>query len=51
MLDFSFSFAGQTWDETDVSVCDCAFFSNGEPLSVNFSFSDASTSWFLGFQV
>ena len=32
VLDFFFSFAGQTWDESDVPICQCDFTADGEPL-------------------
>jgi len=48
VLDFSFSFNGGTWDESDVTVCDyCAFTPEGDPESINFSFSDDDVSWEL----
>jgi hypothetical protein len=47
VLDFSFSFNGQSWDESDVQVCDCSFEPDGLPLSINFQFDDGVVSWIL----
>jgi hypothetical protein len=47
VLDFAFSFAGHSWDETDVTVCECFFTPEGDPLGVNFSFDDGAVSWLL----
>jgi hypothetical protein len=47
VLDFAFSFAGYSWDETDVTVCECYFTPEGDPLGVNFHFDDGAVSWVL----
>jgi hypothetical protein len=47
VLDFAFSFAGHSWDETDVTVCECYFTPGGDPLGVNFHFDDGAVSWLL----
>jgi hypothetical protein len=48
VLDFSFSFNGGTWDESDVPVCYyCAFTPEGDPESISFRFSDDEVSWEL----
>jgi hypothetical protein len=36
VLDFEFTFLGVTWDESDISVCDCQFDEFGQPDSINF---------------
>ena len=47
VLDFSFSFDGQAWDESDVSICECYFTPDGQPLGINFHFDDGAVSWIL----
>ena len=47
VLDFSFSFNGQSWDESDVPICECYFDSDGSPLGINFHFDDGVASWIL----
>ena len=47
VLDFSFSFNGQSWNESDVAICDCSFTPDGLPLSINFQFDDGVVSWIL----
>lgn len=47
VLDFSFSFNGQSWDESDVEICDCSFEPDGLPLIINFQFDDGVVSWIL----
>ena len=47
VLDFSFSFNGQSWDEFDVPICDCQFDPEGFPLGINFHFDDGVVSWIL----
>ena len=42
MLDFSFTFLGQSWDESDVAWCECYFTSDGEPEGINFEWG---TPW------
>ena len=36
ILDFAFSFAGHSFDETDVTVCFCQFTAEGDPIQVSF---------------
>jgi len=38
---------GHSWDETDVTACECYFTPEDFPLRVNFQFSDANVSWLL----
>lgn len=47
VLDFSFSFNGQSWDEFDVPICECSFEPNGLPLGISFHFDDGIVSWIL----
>jgi hypothetical protein len=47
VLDFFFSFAGHSWDESDVPVCECYFYPDGSPSGVNFHFDDGVVSWIL----
>jgi hypothetical protein len=47
VLDFSFSFAGRSWDESDIAICECFFTADGEPLDIFFNFSDDGVSWTL----
>ena len=49
VLDFFFSFAGQTWDESDVPICVCDFTPDGEPLGIVFDFNDGGVRWTIGF--
>ena len=49
ILDFAFSFAGHSFDETDAIVCECHFFPDGDPDSLAFSFDDGTVSWLLIF--
>jgi hypothetical protein len=51
VLDFFFSFAGQTWDESDVPICGCDFTADGEPLSLVFDFNDGGVRWTLVFRL
>ena len=44
VLDFSFSFNGQSWDEFDVPICECSFEPNGLPLGISFQFDDGIVS-------
>ena len=48
-LDFSFTFLGQSWDESDVSSCECYFWQDGSPDSIYFSWMDPAVGdhWFL----
>jgi hypothetical protein len=49
VLDFFFSFAGQTWDESDVPICECSFTPEGEPLDIVFNFNEGVVNWVLAF--
>ena len=49
ILDFAFSFAGHSFDETDVTICFCQFTAEGEAIQVSFDFDDDTVSWALGF--
>ena len=49
ILDFAFSFAGHSFDETDAVFCFCEFTLEGDPLLVNFVFNDGTVSWSLSF--
>ena len=49
ILDFAFSFAGHSFDETDAVFCFCEFTLEGDPLLVNFTFNDGTVSWSLSF--
>lgn len=51
VLDFFFSFAGQTWDESDVAICQCDFTADGEPLSLVIDFNDGGVRWTLAFNL
>jgi hypothetical protein len=47
VLDFSFTFNGQSWDESDVPICVCSFTPEGLPLDISFDFADGVVSWIL----
>jgi hypothetical protein len=47
VLDFTFSFNGQRWDESDVPICECLFTPDGLPLGISFHFDDGAVSWIL----
>src|SRR4029453_6678211 len=47
VLDFAFSFAGHSFDETDVTPCFCVFPPEGDPIHVVFNFDDGTVSWTL----
>ena len=47
VLDFSFTFNGQSWDESDVSICQCSFTPDGFPLGIHFDFDDGVVAWIL----
>jgi len=47
VLDFSFNFDGQAWDESDVSICECYFTPDGQALGINFHFDEGDVSWIL----
>ena len=49
VLDFAFSFAGHSFDETDAISCFCEFTAEGDALLVSFSFDDGAVSWILSF--
>ena len=49
ILDFAFSFAGHSFDETDAISCFCEFTAEGDALLVSFSFDDGAVSWILSF--
>ena len=49
ILDFAFSFAGHSFDETDAVFCFCEFTLEGDPLGVFFTFNDGTVSWSLSF--
>jgi hypothetical protein len=49
ILDFAFSFAGHSFDETDVTVCQCHFTAEGDEIEVFFDFDDGTVSWLLVF--
>jgi hypothetical protein len=38
VLDFEFTFEGVTWDETDITSCECYFDEFGNPLGINFAY-------------
>ena len=44
ILDFAFSFAGHSFDETDVTGCDCNFTAEGEAVGVTLEFEDGAAS-------
>ena len=44
ILDFAFSFAGHSFDETDVTGCECDFTAEGVALDVTFGFDDDPVS-------
>jgi hypothetical protein len=47
ILDFAFSFAGHSFDETDVTACECHFTPEGDAVGVTFEFDDGAVSWGL----
>ena len=47
ILDFAFSFAGHSFDETDTIFCFCEFTSEGDPIQVSFSHNDGAVFWSL----
>ena len=47
ILDFAFSFAGHSWDETDAIFCFCEFTKEGDPILVSFSFNHGAVFWLL----
>ena len=38
VLNFEFTFEGVTWDETDITSCECYFDEFGNPLGINFAY-------------
>ena len=48
ILDFAFSFAGHSFDETDAIVCDCKFIDDRQ--QVIFQFDDGAILWVLSWR-
>ena len=44
MLDFAFSFAGHSFDETEVTGCNCDFSAEGDAVDVTLEFEDGAAS-------
>jgi PEP-CTERM motif len=49
ILNFAFSFAGHSFDETDAIICECHFTDEGDVILLAFSFDSAAVSWLLVF--